>query len=72
MTWCNIGGSAFLLMLTVGATRAESPEPYGIEERIPWTTSRVIGSPDPPSPYVVEVDRSAVELVREWILSLGQ
>lgn len=26
-------------------------KPYGIEERIPWTTSRVVGSPDPPLPY---------------------
>src|SRR6266498_5860511 len=28
--------------------------PYGIDRRIPWTTSRVVGSPDPPLPYTVE------------------
>ncbi len=28
--------------------------PYGIEQRVPWTTSRVKGSPDPPLPYHVE------------------
>src|SRR5262249_51350727 len=28
--------------------------PYGIATRIPWTTSRITGSPDPPHPYKVE------------------
>ncbi len=28
-----------------------SGKPFGIEKRIPWTTSRVVGSPDPPAPY---------------------
>ena len=27
--------------------------PYGIDQRIPWTSSRMTGSPDPPLPYVV-------------------
>jgi len=26
----------------------------GIDERVPWTTSRITGSPEPPSKYVVE------------------
>ena len=29
-----------------------APKPYGIDKRIPWTTSRVVGSPEPPSPYM--------------------
>src|SRR5882672_3477443 len=33
---------------------AAAEPPYGIDHRIPWTTSRVIGSPDPPLPYTVE------------------
>src|SRR3989442_14585538 len=33
---------------------AEEQQPFGIDHRIPWTTSRVIGSPDPPLPYTVE------------------
>src|SRR5436190_6599708 len=33
--------------------RAADDQPFGIERRIPWTTSRVIGSPDPPLPYTV-------------------
>lgn len=29
-----------------------APKPYGIDKRVPWTTSRVVGSPEPPSPYM--------------------
>ena len=32
----------------------ERPQPFGIEQRIPWTVSRITGSPDPPLPYVVK------------------
>ncbi|WP_425615097.1 PQQ-dependent sugar dehydrogenase [Anatilimnocola sp. NA78] len=27
---------------------------FGLEKRIPWTTSRLTGAPQPPSPYLVE------------------
>jgi uncharacterized repeat protein (TIGR03806 family) len=33
------------------AADAVKDRPFGIDKRIPWTTSRVIGSPDPPLPY---------------------
>src|SRR2546426_5681443 len=33
---------------------AADEQPFGIDHRIPWTTSRVVGSPDPPLPYTVE------------------
>ena len=33
--------------------KASQPR-IGLQKRIPWTTSRMIGSPDPPSPYVLE------------------
>ena len=29
-----------------------APNPPGINKRVPWTTSRVVGSPEPPSPYM--------------------
>ena len=32
---------------------ADEP-PYGLEERIPWNSSRLVGSPEPPLPYTVE------------------
>jgi uncharacterized repeat protein (TIGR03806 family) len=28
--------------------------PFGIEKRIPWTTSHITGSPEPPPPYQIE------------------
>jgi putative heme-binding domain-containing protein len=28
--------------------------PYGLAERVPWTTSRVVGTPEPPPPYRIE------------------
>jgi uncharacterized repeat protein (TIGR03806 family) len=33
---------------------ASEEQPFGISQRIPWTTSRLIGSPDPPLAYTVE------------------
>ena len=29
-------------------------KPTGIEQRAPWTTSKLVGSPEPPDPYTVE------------------
>src|SRR5439155_848007 len=29
-------------------------KPYGLEKRVPWTTSKVVGSPEPPPPYKTE------------------
>src|ERR1044071_9576949 len=33
---------------------AAEEAPFGLDHRIPWTASRLIGSPDPPLPYSVE------------------
>src|SRR3954454_6493632 len=33
--------------------RPAAEKPYGLERRLPWTDSRLVGSPDPPSPYKV-------------------
>ena len=43
----------FLLVGTDRRSRADAPS-VGIDTRIPWTTSRIAGSPDPPPPYVTE------------------
>jgi uncharacterized repeat protein (TIGR03806 family) len=29
-------------------------KPFGLAKRVPWTTSRMVGSPDPPAPYHLE------------------
>src|SRR3990172_3090532 len=33
---------------------ADDARPFGIENRVPWTTSRISGSPEPPAPYGIE------------------
>src|SRR5882762_7998086 len=47
---------AVLLLTACGldGLQAADEQSFGIDHRIPWTTSRVIGSPDPPLPYTVE------------------
>jgi glucose/arabinose dehydrogenase len=37
----------------VGPAGKSAARPYGIERRLPLTTSRVVGSPEPPPPYRV-------------------
>jgi uncharacterized repeat protein (TIGR03806 family) len=45
-------GLVLSTLLSIVVARADEPEkPYGIEKRIPWTTSHVVGSPEPPLPY---------------------
>src|SRR2546421_3420004 len=46
--------SVFIMSGVASVHGAEEQQPFGIDHRIPWTTSRVIGSPDPPLPYTVE------------------
>jgi uncharacterized repeat protein (TIGR03806 family) len=45
------------LLARAGDRPAEKPivrKPWGIDTRVPWTTSRVKGTPDPPAPYRTE------------------
>ncbi|MBI4663537.1 MAG: PQQ-dependent sugar dehydrogenase [Verrucomicrobia bacterium] len=42
------------LAAAIVAARADEDKPFGLDQRIPWTTSRVVGSPEPPPPYTVE------------------
>src|ERR1051325_7597523 len=47
------------LMTPLSRGAEKTPEvtnepPFGIDHRIPWTNSHVIGSPEPPLPYTVE------------------
>jgi uncharacterized repeat protein (TIGR03806 family) len=52
------GGVVLAAVIAVFAVEKEKPEPkrapFGIDKRIPWTTSRVQGSPEPPPPYRLE------------------
>ncbi|HUE17693.1 MAG TPA: hypothetical protein VMR25_26295, partial [Planctomycetaceae bacterium] len=41
------------LLASAGERSAEKPivrKPWGIDTRLPWTSSRVKGTPDPPAP----------------------
>jgi len=28
-------------------------KPFGLDKRVPWTTSKIVGTPDPPNPYAL-------------------
>jgi uncharacterized repeat protein (TIGR03806 family) len=55
---CTVAFAISILTIAVAAAAwgAEIAEDaaFGLERRVAWTTSRVIGSPDPPLPYSVE------------------
>ncbi len=40
--------------LLQGQSQTASERPFGIAKRVPWTTSRLRGSPGPPRPYRIE------------------
>jgi len=54
-TYQQLAGLAVGFYLLVAANlHAAETRPFGIEKRTLWTTSRVIGSPEPPAPYATE------------------
>ncbi len=70
-------GVVLLLGAGLGAGVALSQEgggqperAYGMSERVHWTTSRVIGSPDPPSPY--RLKRAFPQFVFEHAVFIAQ
>ena len=46
--------SLFVFLVQFVATTAAAPPQVGIETRVPWTTSNITGSPDPPLPYTTQ------------------
>ncbi|WP_422926081.1 PQQ-dependent sugar dehydrogenase [Singulisphaera sp. PoT] len=46
-----VGGMA---NFAAAAEPVKETAPFGLETRIPWTTSHVVGAPEPPSPYLTE------------------
>ncbi|MCP4193681.1 MAG: c-type cytochrome [Planctomycetaceae bacterium] len=51
-----VAGVVCALMITLSAVAVagedEQDRPFGLSLRIPWVKSRLVGSPDPPRPYV--------------------
>ena len=46
--------AAGLVPLPTPAAGPDDSRPPGIDRRVPWTSSRVVGSPEPPPPYRAE------------------
>ena len=49
-----IGFGLLLSFMSIDAAAQPARKKSGIDKRIPWTTSKVIGSPEPPPPYKTE------------------
>ncbi len=45
---------AILLIAIAHGLAAAADAPYGLQKRVPWNGSRLVGSPEPPLPYTVE------------------
>ncbi len=46
-----VAGAALCYCLTPSGAADPTPKPYGIDKRVALTTSKVVGSPEPPLPY---------------------
>ncbi|HEX5103987.1 MAG TPA: PQQ-dependent sugar dehydrogenase, partial [Pirellulaceae bacterium] len=46
--------SCFELVARAGDADKPVRKPFGLEKRVPWTTSNVVGYPEPPPPYRTE------------------
>lgn len=50
---CMLSAFVSVIVSHVDFSQAEE-RPYGIEKRVAWTTSRLVGTPEPPLPYLTE------------------
>src|ERR1051326_6450588 len=50
-------GLGLVVWREVSAEQADKQpaKKFGLEKRVPWTTSKVVGSPEPPPPYRTEL-----------------
>jgi uncharacterized repeat protein (TIGR03806 family) len=62
-TFCPL---AFLLTASLIASATGADRPFGIDKLVPLTTSRVIGSPDPPLPF--RPKQVLPNLKAEWLI----
>ena len=46
--------SIFVPPAALGDDKPPPASPFGLTKRVPWTTSRIVGSPEPPAPYRLE------------------
>src|SRR5262249_61097924 len=50
-----LAGLLLVLSWTSHAEDIRPPKAVGLDKRVPWTTSKVKGSPEPPEPYRSEI-----------------
>lgn len=55
-------------LLLMGFLPPAADGPFGLERRIPWTDSRIVGSPDPPHPYRVVRAFPGLEIKQPLVL----
>ena len=51
ITGLCVVAQALGVLALYGDDRKAPEKPFGLSKRVPWTTSRIVGSPDPPPPY---------------------
>ncbi len=51
---CGVGLCGIGLLAVGHLAVGQQPQKSGLDKRVPWTTSQVIGSPEPPPPYKTE------------------
>lgn len=49
--YLSVAYLSMLLLAAVDMHAQPASKPYGLSERVDWTTSRIVGTPDPPSPF---------------------
>jgi hypothetical protein len=54
---------------SIAADKEPVRKPFGLDKRVPWTTSKVVGSPEPPPPY--KTQRAFPKLTFEEPLDLA-
>jgi glucose/arabinose dehydrogenase len=72
MMWSLRLCAPILLLVIATASADDRPapgRPHGLERRIPWNDSRVVGSPDPPLPYKAVRGFPKLTVVRPALLA---
>ncbi|MFP6765188.1 MAG: PQQ-dependent sugar dehydrogenase [Planctomycetaceae bacterium] len=62
----NVSSISLLLTVFVSAAVSGADRPYGLDQSPPFTTSRVVGSPEPPLPFQATAALSAVKA--DWLI----
>ena len=58
-------------LLAVASDGNAGDRPYGLGPRVPWTSSKIQGSPDPPSPFRVELAFSKLKFDEPVVITRG-